>query len=204
VAQLHRGVTCVRLKQSMGVGGSMLILLNSQEVVMILDEGRLGNESRIICSIEAGLAVATVSRAENVSGQKLLLQSLLVQSTRLYVLPVTGFPHIPGTWDMVIVVHRLGVHVSRSQPGYIRIAVVSLGEEREIYICSSRLGLNKMDHRHSVNGRNSQGRCTYRPSQAERLFSPDWRICGLAPEVCTLAYRYQPGMYLVNTPILPR
>jgi hypothetical protein len=28
--------------------------------------------------------------------------------------------------------------------------------EEEIYICSSRLGLIKMDHRHSGNGRNSQ------------------------------------------------
>ncbi len=29
-------------------------------------------------------------------------------------------------------------------------------EEEEIYICSSRLELNKMDHHHSGNGRNSQ------------------------------------------------
>jgi hypothetical protein len=29
-------------------------------------------------------------------------------------------------------------------------------EEEEIYICSSRLGLIKMDHHHSGNGRNSQ------------------------------------------------
>jgi hypothetical protein len=29
-------------------------------------------------------------------------------------------------------------------------------EEEEIYICSSHLGLTKMDHRHSGNGRNSQ------------------------------------------------
>jgi hypothetical protein len=31
-------------------------------------------------------------------------------------------------------------------------------EEEEIYICSSRLGLMKMEHRHSGNGRNSQQR----------------------------------------------
>jgi hypothetical protein len=29
-------------------------------------------------------------------------------------------------------------------------------EEEEVYICSSRLGLIKMDHPHSGNGRNSQ------------------------------------------------
>jgi hypothetical protein len=29
-------------------------------------------------------------------------------------------------------------------------------EEEQIYICSSRLGLIKMDHHHSGNGRNSQ------------------------------------------------
>jgi hypothetical protein len=29
-------------------------------------------------------------------------------------------------------------------------------EEEEIYICSSRLGLIKMDHHHSGNDRNSQ------------------------------------------------
>jgi hypothetical protein len=29
-------------------------------------------------------------------------------------------------------------------------------EEEEIYICSSRLGLIKMDHHHSGNGRNIQ------------------------------------------------
>jgi hypothetical protein len=30
------------------------------------------------------------------------------------------------------------------------------GREEENYICSSRLGLIKMDHHHSGNGRNSQ------------------------------------------------
>jgi hypothetical protein len=34
--------------------------------------------------------------------------------------------------------------------------IISQKKKEEIYICSSRLGLIKMDHRHSGNGRNSQ------------------------------------------------
>jgi hypothetical protein len=36
------------------------------------------------------------------------------------------------------------------------VACIREEKEEEIYICSSRLGLIKMDHHHSGNGRNSQ------------------------------------------------
>jgi hypothetical protein len=54
------------------------------------------------------------------------------------------------------VVDYAGLHTRSYDMYFCWIFPLKKGEEEEIYICSSRLGLIKMDHHHSGNGRNSQ------------------------------------------------